>query len=82
MQAAFWVFRDALLHLTGASVLLAPCGEPQGRESHSLNFFSSLHGIYLSKIHMDNDKEGFISFYLKTLAAKPWPGKFLLLLPK
>lgn len=63
-------------------MLLAPCGEPQGTESHSLNFSSSSHGTYSSKIHKDNDKEGFIFFSLKTLAAKTWPGKFLLLLPK
>lgn len=81
MQAAFWVLRDALLHLTGDSVLLAPCGEPQGRVGHSSNDFSSSCGTYLSKIHKDNDKEGFISFSLKTLAAETWPGKFLLVLP-
>lgn len=63
MQAAFWVFRDALLHLTGASVLLATYREPQGRESHSLNFSSSSHGTYLSKIRKGNDKEGFIFFF-------------------
>lgn len=31
MEAVFWVFRDALLLLTGASVLLAPYGETTGK---------------------------------------------------
>lgn len=45
-------------------MLLAPCGEPQGRQSHSLNFFSSSRGTYFSEIQKDNDKEGFIFFFL------------------